>query len=285
MNADAEAAARVETREGYAAGAGRVRLYYRAAGLAAGHLMILLHGFPDDHRTWDAILPPLAGRFHVVTPDLRGYCRSDKPDGVDAYRMDQLVGDVLGLIRHFGRERATLVGHDWGGVIAQATALHFPQQVERLVMLNIPHLSGLRRELAFNRRQKAASAYARLFQDGVLEGPFDFNLLLRQLRGRRRGSRMFDILRRSDVTALLNYYRANYPRPPYRYVDDTPRQNIHVPTTIVFGMRDPYILPECLDDNERWFDAPLRLIRVPQAGHWVHEDAPELVWREIAQEW
>ena len=151
-------------------------------------------------------------------------------------------------------------------------------------MLNIPHLSGLRRELAFNRRQQAASAYARLFQDGVPEGPFDFDLILRQLRGRRRGSsRMFDVLRRSDVTALMNYYRANYPRPPYRYVDDTPRQNISVPTTIVFGMQDPYILPESLTDNERWFDPPLRLIRVPDAGHWVHEDAPEVVVRGIGE--
>jgi pimeloyl-ACP methyl ester carboxylesterase len=264
---------------GYADSAG-VRIYYRTFGDASRPMMICLHGFPDDHRTWRPIRPQLAEHFFLVTPDLRGYSRSDKPDGVENYRWDKLVGDVIALIDHFGREKTILLGHDWGAAIAQQVACRHPDRVERLILLNMPHLNGLRRELATNPRQQKASAYARLLQNEIPLGPYDLDTFQRQMTGGGRGrglSMTLDVLRKSDWTALLNYYRANYPRPPYRFDGASPRSIITTPTLILFGLEDPYVLADGLRDNGRWFADGFKVVTVPHAGHWVHFDESDLV--------
>ena len=264
------------SREGCADSAG-VRIHYRAFGDRSRPLLICLHGFPDDSRTWRPIVPFLTERFFVVTPDLRGYTRSDKPDGVQNYRMEKLVGDVVALIEHLGREKAILIGHDWGAAIAQNVAVHHPHRVERLILLNMPHINGLLRELSMNPRQQKASLYARLFQDEVPLGPFDFDTLQRQLRGIRDWRQMLEVLRDSDLSALLNYYRANYPRPPYTFTGGSPRHVITVPTLIIYGLQDPFVLAECLHDNGRWFTHPLKVVTLARAGHWVHHDEADVV--------
>jgi pimeloyl-ACP methyl ester carboxylesterase len=270
--------------EGYADSAG-VRIFYRTYGEPAPApdrpTIIALHGFPDDHRTWGPILPPLAEQFFVVTPDLRGYSGSDKPDGIDNYRWEKLVGDVIALIDHFGRAKVILLGHDWGAAIAQQVAWRRRERVERLILLNMPHLNGLQRELATNPRQQKASAYARLLQNEIALGPYDLDTLRRQMTGgggRGRGFAMtLDVLGKSDWTALLNYYRANYPRPPYRFDGASPRSIVTVPTLILFGLDDPWVLADGLRDNGRWFAGGFKVVTVPRAGHWVHFDEPDLV--------
>lgn len=245
--------------------------------------MLLLHGFPDDHRAWRPLLPALSRRFRCIAPDLRGYTGSDKPRGIEHYRMDRLVADAVALLDYLGQRDVILVGHDWGAAIAQQVALHHPGRVRQLVLLNMPHLAGLQRELAINRRQQAASWYARLFQDGLIERPLDWRILWRQLRGGSPQGIAFNVLRRSSVAGLLDYYRANYPRPPYRFTEPGPEQHIRVPTLMVFGMDDPFVLPECLDDNARCFPRGLTTVKVPRAGHWVHHDQPATVARAILE--
>jgi pimeloyl-ACP methyl ester carboxylesterase len=279
---------------GYADSADGVRIYYETFGDPAANvadarpMIVCLHGFPDDHRTWRPILRALAESFVVATPDLRGYSGSDKPDGVESYRWERLVGDVIAVIDQLGRDRVILMGHDWGAAIAQHVALRHPGRIERLVLLNMPHLSGLQRELATNPRQQKASAYARVLQGEVGIGPIDLDTLRRQLSGgggggggRGRGIRMaMDVIGRSSWTAMINYYRANYPRPPYRFGGSAAaasRAVIRVPTLILFGLDDPFVLAEGLNDNGRWFAHPLKVVTVRGAGHWVHFDAPELV--------
>jgi len=276
---------------GYADSADGVRIYYETFGdradvaaAAERPTIVCLHGFPDDHRTWRPILPALVEAFVVVTPDLRGYSGSDKPDGVEHYRWERLVGDVVALIDHLGRDRVILLGHDWGAAIAQHVAMRHPSRVERLILLNMPHLSGLQRELAINPRQQKASAYARVLQGEVEIGPIDLDTLRRQMLGgggRGRGIGMtLDVIGRSSWIAMINYYRANYPRPPYR-VDgsaaSSSRAIIRVPTLILFGLDDPFVLADGLNDNGRWFAHPLKVVTVPHAGHWVHFDEAELV--------
>jgi len=267
---------------GYADSAG-VRIFYRTYGdpSPARLMIVCLHGFPDDHRTWRPILPLLAERFFVVTPDLRGYSSSDKPDGVANYRWEKLVEDVIALIDHFGRDKIILLGHDWGAAIAQQVACRHRDRIARLILLNMPHLNGLQRELATNPRQQKASAYARLLQNELPLGPYDLDTFRRQMTtsgGRGRGLTMtLDVLRNSDWSALLNYYRANYPRPPYRFDGTAARSIIDVPTLILFGLDDPWVLADGLRDNGRWFTHPLKVITVPRAGHWVHFDEAELV--------
>src|SRR4030081_1614080 len=127
----------IELREGYAE-VGDVKLHYVEAG--AGPLIFLLHGFPEFWYGWRRQIAPLAeAGFRVVAPDLRGYNLSSKPDGVPSYAADQLAGDVRGLIQARGAWSPLLVGHDWGGTAAWATAMNHPEVVDRLVILNAAH--------------------------------------------------------------------------------------------------------------------------------------------------
>ena len=118
-----------ELREGYAE-VGDVRLHYVEAG--DGPLVVLLHGFPEFWYGWRQQIEPLAAAgFRVVAPDLRGYNLSSKPTDVAAYDTAQLTADIRGLIHERGAESALLVGHDWGGTVAWATAMNFPEVVEQ----------------------------------------------------------------------------------------------------------------------------------------------------------
>jgi pimeloyl-ACP methyl ester carboxylesterase len=146
---------------GYANSNG-VKIHY--ASLGKGPLVVMIHGFPDYWYTWRAQMEELSKNYQVVAIDQRGYNLSDKPKGVENYDMSLLVGDVVAVIKHLGRERATIVGHDWGGAVSWTLALMRPDVVEKLIILNLPHPRGLNRELANNPQQQKNSAYARRFQ-------------------------------------------------------------------------------------------------------------------------
>src|SRR4051812_37105547 len=156
-------AADVEDRvtHGYADSNG-VKIHY--ATLGSGPLVVMIHGFPDFWYSWRAQMEGLADKFQVVAIDQRGYNLSDKPEGRENYDMRLLVGDVIAVIRHFGKDKGVVVGHDWGGAVAWSLATAAPQFVERLIILNLPHLRGLNRELAHNPEQQKNSQYARNFQ-------------------------------------------------------------------------------------------------------------------------
>ena len=98
---------------------GDVRLHYAECG-RGNDLVILLHGFPECWYSWRHQLPVLGRRYRVIAPDMRGYNLSDKPARVQDYRIEFLVQDVVGLIRHFGKEKAAIVAHDWGAGVAWA---------------------------------------------------------------------------------------------------------------------------------------------------------------------
>src|SRR6516164_9457739 len=138
---------------------GGVKIHYVTKG--KGPLIILMHGFPDYWYTWREQMPALAKHFQVVAIDLRGYNKSDQPKGVEHYTLDKLIGDVAAVLKHFKQDKATIVGHDWGGAIAWAFAMRHPEQTVRLVLLNLPHPKGLLRELANNPQQRKNSQYAR----------------------------------------------------------------------------------------------------------------------------
>ena len=122
---------------GYAVSEGGVKIHY--ASLGNGPLVVMIHGFPDFWYSWRHQMAALSDTFQVVAIDQRGYNLSDKPKGVESYDMRLLVGDVAAVIRHLGRDKATIVGHDWGGVVAWQFAMNLPQMTENLVILNLPH--------------------------------------------------------------------------------------------------------------------------------------------------
>ena len=149
-------------KHGYAPSEGGVKIHY--ASLGEGPLVVMIHGFPDFWYSWRRQMDALKGQFQVVAIDQRGYNLNDQPKGVEQYDMRLLVADVAAVIRHLGRDRATIVGHDWGGVVAWQFAMNLPQLTQNLVILNLPHPSGMLRELRSNPDQIKNSTYARNFQ-------------------------------------------------------------------------------------------------------------------------
>jgi pimeloyl-ACP methyl ester carboxylesterase len=274
-----------------------VELNVGLAGPVDAPPAILLHGFPESHRTWRALVPRLGARFRLIMPDLRGFGASDRPKAVKAYRSAAIVEDVLALATAMRVERFFLVGHDLGGVIAWNMAQDHPSQIIRLVIINAPHPFVFQKSLIDHRHQRRASQYIKLFK-----APGAARLIARDL------DRFFDKVIGSNVervpvleadrrqylaewsqpgalAAMLNWYRASpvlVPPPPIGV--PLPRstwrlaRKIEVPTLVLWGMRDHALLPVQLDGLEHIVEQ-LSIVRLPEIGHWAPWEAPD----EIAQ--
>src|SRR5262245_48111012 len=144
------------------ADSGGVKIHYVASG--TGRLVIFIHGIPGFWSDWRNQIPTLARHFQVAAIDQRGFNLSDQPEGVENYTLEKLVGDVDAVVKHFGQQKATIVGHDSGAWIGWHYAMAHPGKTERLVVVNLPHPRCLERELAKNPRQYEAGDYARQFQ-------------------------------------------------------------------------------------------------------------------------
>ena len=263
----------VETQDG-------IKIHY--AELGEGPLVVLVHGFPDYWYSWRHQIAALASEYRVVAIDTRGYNRSDKPKGVLAYRGDKLVGDVVAVIQALGGDKpVTLMGHDWGGAISWTTAMMAPQLVERLVIFNLPHPNGFSRELANNPEQQEMSDYAREFQKPDSHEKLTPEILANFFRQTPRNEadkkRYIEAMERSSMEALMNYYRAGYPRPPYEYSGNAGMPKIKVPVLQFHGTQDQAIHTAGVNNTWELMDAPWTLVTVPDAGHWVQQDQPELV--------
>jgi pimeloyl-ACP methyl ester carboxylesterase len=267
-------------------------LNLRVARAGQGPLLLMLHGFPECWYSWRHQLAALAPRFHCVAPDLRGYGGSDAPRGVANYRLEELVGDVVGLIERLGHGRAILMGHDWGGAIAWATALMHPERLEKLIVLNCPHPLAFRRHLRSNPRQWRKSWYILFFQ---------LPWLPERVLGRRGCAPLLALMRRSAVnraafsdadleyfrqafanpyslTAALNYYRALRRRDlagggSIRWLAN----KIALPTLLIWGEQDVALGKELTYEMEQFFTGRFELKYVPDSGHWVQQERPRRV--------
>ena len=254
-----------------------VKIHYVVRG--DGPLLIMLHGFPDYWYTWRKQMPALAEHFQVVAVDLRGFNKSDHPVGVENYSMTKLVRDVEAVIQHFERPHAVVVGHDWGGAIAWSFAMQHPQMTERLVVLNLPHLSALRRELANNPKQQEASAYARFFQQPAAARQLTAQGLSTWVKDAEDRQDYIEALERSSFEGMLNYYKANYPREPYDQGQDLPKVQCSV--LMIHGLKDRALLPGALNNTWDYLEKDLTLVTVPEAGHFVQQDAAEFVTQQM----
>lgn len=249
-------------------------------GPAQGEVVVLLHGFPQDATAWDAVAPRLhAAGLRTLAPHQRGYCQGARPRRVSAYRLDRLVGDVVALLDAAGVERAHVVGHDWGGVVAWAIAQSHPDRVASLVSLSTPHPGALRWAvrhagqgrrswyvLAFQLPVLPERALARLLRRGGLERSG-----LPREHGRRYAARL---ARARDLRGPVNWYRALL-RPGVRAGEE-----VRVPTTLVWGRRDPFLGRAAAERTAAHVRGDYRFVEVP-AGHWLPEREPDAVAREI----
>jgi pimeloyl-ACP methyl ester carboxylesterase len=268
---------------GYAVSDAGVKIHY--ASLGQGPLVVMIHGFPDFWYSWRHQMAALSQRFQVVAIDQRGYNLSDKPKGVENYDMKLLVADVAAVVRDLKRDRATIVGHDWGGVVAWQVAMRMPQLVENLVILNLPHPSGLARELRSNPEQIKNSEYARDFQRKPPSDPTVFfgrpmtpETLSGWVTDAEARKRYVEAFRQSDFDAMLNYYKRNYPAaagPEMPAAPDPPK--VKMPVLMFHGLNDQALHSDGLSGTWKWLEKDLTLVTVPGAGHFVQQDAAELV--------
>lgn len=259
-----------------------VKIHYVTSG--EGALVVMIHGFPDYWYSWRNQIPELAKKYKVVAIDLRGFNNSDQPEGVESYAMDKLVGDVAAVVKHFKRDKATIVGHDWGGAIAWQFAMTKPAMTERLVVLNVPHFHCLQRELATNPDQKRNASYARAFQK---EGSHNFltsallaGIVCKGKAARPHREKYVTAFKRSSIEGMMNIYKANYPREPYELPKNDPPK-VACPVLMIHGLEDEALLPGGLNDTWNHVDNELTIVTIPKAAHWVQHDAPESVNRAI----
>jgi pimeloyl-ACP methyl ester carboxylesterase len=277
---------------------GGVKLHCAVAGDARCPLMLFLHGFPEFWAAWRVPMKHFAARgWLCVAPDLRGYNLSDKPEGVEAYKAKHLMADVLALSAHYGggnrHGKFTLVAHDWGGAVAWGVAIGHPQRLERLVMINSPHPYLFWRELVNNPAQQKASEYMNFFRLPKAERVLSENgyARLRSAFGHLEEAWCEELVQAwsqpGALTGGLNYYRAS---PLHPATADDPGAKkfefkpadfmVRVPTLVLWGERDTALLIGCIDGLEQCVP-DLKLVRVPDASHWIVHEKPDLVCGEI----
>lgn len=253
-----------------------VKIHYAKAG--EGPLVVFIHGFPDYWYTWRYQMAGLMGDYTVAAMDTRGYNKSDKPEGVENYDMKFLVADVAAVIENEGRDSAVIVGHDWGGAIAWSFAALMPEMTDKLIIMNLPHPAGLTRELRENPQQRANSQYARNFQRPDSHESINAAALASMLS---RGdadlkAKYLTAFENSSMDAMMNYYRANFPREPYEDgIGDIPK--VKAPVLQFHGLNDSALLPGGLNDTWEHLEKDWTLITLPGVGHWSQGEAAERI--------
>ena len=270
-----------------------VRLNVALAGDRAAPAVILLHGFPESHRTWRSLVPLLENEFFLVMPDQRGFGGSDRPSEVEAYRTDGLVDDVFALADALGLREFALVGHDWGGAIAWAAALRGEPRLVRLGIINSPHPAVFQKSLIGDAGQREASQYITAFRapgfekmveakgyDWFFETTFSRHVDMDLIPQSEKLQYIADWSQPGAFGAMLNWYRASrvlvpapgaqLPIPDWLLRAFPP---VKIPTLVVWGMKDTALLPVQLEGLAELVEN-LTIVRLPQAGHFAPWQAP-----------
>jgi pimeloyl-ACP methyl ester carboxylesterase len=264
---------------------GDVSLHAVAAGPRDSPVVILLHGFPEFWYGWHRQIEPLAAAgFRVIVPDQRGYNLSSKPAGVAAYALTELVSDVIAIADQLGQKKIFLAGHDWGAAVAWSAAILHPQRIAKLVVLNVPHPSVMRRFMMKRMRQMLRSWYIFFFQlpyfPEAFFSAFHFRVGERSLlRSSRPGTFSSGDLAQyrsawsqpGALTGMINWYRALF-----RFRTKLPDRTVRIPTRILWGERDAFLLPEMAQESLRYC-TNAELFTFAGASHWLQHEEPARV--------
>ncbi|MCJ8190948.1 alpha/beta fold hydrolase [Sphingomicrobium aestuariivivum] len=274
-----------------------ISLNVATAGPGDARPVILLHGFPESHRTWRGIVPLLEDRFRLIMPDQRGFGGSDKPHDLDDYRTDKAIADLLALAEALGHDRFSLVGHDWGGAVAWAAALRGGPHIERLAIINSPHPLIFQKTLIDDPAQREASQYMRRFRETAMEEhiremgletffekSFAPHVDLASIPDEDRRAYLEEWGGERALEGMLAWYRAGPILVPAMDEEDVPYPDwvmtgvpkIRIPTLVVWGMKDPALLPCQLDGLDALVE-DLTVKKIDDAGHFVPWEKPEPV--------
>jgi len=271
-----------EVEHGYAQN-GDVKIHY--ATLGEGPLVVMIHGFPDFWYSWREQMAGLADEFQVVAIDQRGYNLSSQPQGDENYAMPLLVSDIVAVVEHFGADKAVIVGHDWGGVVAWNVAFSHPEVVDKLIILNLPHPNGLARVAMNNPQVQANTNYAQVFRQGSADdpdiffgGPMTAASLAGWVQDPAARARYITAFENSDFAAMLAYYKQNYPPPPGPGAAAPPlAPMLDLEVLIFHGLEDTALSSDALNNTWDWIEKDVTIVSAPGAGHFVQQDAADLV--------
>jgi pimeloyl-ACP methyl ester carboxylesterase len=273
-----------------------VTLNVALAGAPASPAVILLHGFPESHRSWREIAPRLEDRFYLIMPDQRGFGGSDRPQEVESYKTELLVDDIFALADALAIERFALVGHDWGGAVAWSAALRNDPRLSRLAIINAPHPVVFQKSLIGNADQRAASQYITAFRvpgfeklveksgyDWFFDRTFGGHVDLAKIPAAEKQQYIADWSQPGAFNAMLNWYRAaKVMVPPPGLTVPLPDwllgafPKVRVPTLVIWGMKDSALLPVQLDGLDALVE-DLTIVRIGEAGHFAPWEAPDAV--------
>ena len=277
-----------------------VTLNVAIAGDPASPPVILLHGFPESHRTWREIAPRLEDRFRLFMPDQRGFGASDRPQEIEEYKTELLVDDVFALADALGAEKFALVGHDWGGAIAWPAALRGDPRLTHLAVINAPHPVIFQKSLIENEDQRAASQYINAFKapgfekiverqgfDWFFDKTFSGHVDIRRIPEAEKQQYLAEWSQPGAFNAMLNWYRGGRMIvPPPGITIPLPDwvlkafPTVKVPTLVVWGLKDTALLPVQLEGLDKLV-ADLTIVRLPDAGHFAPWEAPDEVARAL----
>ncbi len=272
-----------------------IRLHYACAGRPGDPLMLFMHGFPEFWYAWRELLPHYGRHRFAVAPDLRGYNLSSRPAEVEQYKIGRLIEDVDRFIKALGYQDAIVVAHDWGGALAWSVAISRPQLISRLVMMNAPHPIPFARALATDPAQQAASQYMNWLRrpgsEDVLAAD-DFALMQKFLRGFSQAEWLDGPTlaaykeawgQPGAIRGGVNWYRASPIHPASDTEPGASRLELReedfivpMPTLLIWGEQDQALLPVLLDGIERVVPQ-LRLLRIPDATHWLVHEKPDVI--------
>lgn len=275
--------------------------HYLGWGRAGAPILLFLHGFPEYSGAWQDLASRLAGQFHCIAPDQRGYGQSWSPPEIEAYRTSELVGDMAALIAHLGGGPVTVVGHDWGSAVAYGLAMFQPHLVDRLIVMNGVHPGPFQRAMAAGGAQTDASQYihalkrdgaeARLSADNYakLMSAFSAKMDMSWLTPEKLTALKTEWARPGRLTGMLNWYRAS----PLELgqagqrieAPDFPTEKFHVamPHLLIWGENDTALLPESTEGLEAYC-SNLTRVTIKDADHWLSHQKPDKV-ADIIRTW
>jgi len=256
---------------------GTMEFAYADEGPADGPAVLLLHGFPQDHHSWDAIAAALVARgYRIIRPDQRGYSAGARPENIDSYRLACLTADAWALLDSLGVDRAHVVGHDWGGMVAWAMAAEHPERLLSLTVLSTPHpaafADSLRGMQALKSWYMGLIQVPRVAEAALRPGGRLWAGMMRGLPAESRERYTRAASEPGALTSMLAWYRAmprDMARPSIRW------RAIEVPTLYVWGRRDPALGESAARRTSAYVRGPYSFVILPSAGHWLPERAAE----------